>query len=451
MKASSFRGISWNKLRLLLASLKKSAFVRNLLIVMSGTALAQVLGYALSPIISRLYSPADFGIFGSFGAALSIIGAVITLDYSQAIMLPKQKDEAWALFLLSCLTSTLIAIFFLLGSLIFPSHILKVINAPQAWILGVLVLGVFLSGLGQACQAWCVRVKAFKATSASQIIRSLTSNGTQAGLGYLKAGAPALISAVILGDLLATLNLAKVVARDLRELNKTVRWRRIWDFAKEYHDFPVYSASTNMINALSQGLPIFLLTHYYGIATAGAYAFGIRILSAPMELVLRALRQVLYQKAAETHNDGRSIFSLYVKFTGGLFALGLVPALIMIIWAPPIFSWIFGAQWHLAGIFARGIIIWLVFMFSNLPATICARIVRMQRQMFLYNLVLLVLRTLALVLGGLYLSSATTVLLFSLVGAGMNVVYILIIGIAIKNQEGAASWNEAFNDLKGTQ
>jgi len=71
--------------------------------------------------------------------------------------------------------------------------------------------------------------------------------------------------------------------------------------------------------------------------------------------------------------------------------------------------------------------------------------------MFLYNLVLLVLRTLALVLGGLYLSSATTVLLFSLVGAGMNVVYILIIGIAIKNQEGAASWNEAFNDLKGTQ
>jgi O-antigen/teichoic acid export membrane protein len=417
---------------------------------MSGTALAQVLGYALSPIISRLYSPADFGIFGSFATALGIIGAGITLDYSQAIMLPKQKDEAFGLFILSCLTSVLIGTGSFLVCLIVPNRIQDVIKAPQAWILGLLVLGIFSSGIGQACQAWCVRVKAFKTTSTSQVIRSLTSNGTQVGLGYFRGGAAALIAAAIFGDLLATLKLAKIAIKDMRCLKMGISRKRIWALAKKYYDFPLYSASMNVINALSLGLPIFLLTRYYGIATAGAYAFGMRILSAPMELVLRALRQVLYQKAAETHNEGGSLFSLYIKFTGGLFGLSLMPALAIIIWAPTIFVWVFGHQWHLAGVFARGIVIWLVFMFSNLPAILCARIVRMQRQMFFFNLILLIFRTLALILGGLYLSSAATVLVFSLVSAVMNAIYIVIIGSAIKNQEGDSAWKTVFNELKPT-
>jgi hypothetical protein len=81
--------------RNILAQLKNSAFVKNVLVVMSGTALAQVLSFALSPIISRLYSPADFGVFGSFTAILGLVGAGITLEYSQALMLPKKKDEAF--------------------------------------------------------------------------------------------------------------------------------------------------------------------------------------------------------------------------------------------------------------------------------------------------------------------------------------------------------------------
>jgi len=69
-----------------------------MLIVMSGTALAQIIGFALTPIISRLFTPADFGIFGSFSAIVGVVLAGITLDYSQAIMLPKEKNDALDLF-----------------------------------------------------------------------------------------------------------------------------------------------------------------------------------------------------------------------------------------------------------------------------------------------------------------------------------------------------------------
>jgi lipopolysaccharide exporter len=416
--------------------------------VMSGSALAQIFGYALSPIISRLYSPSDFGVFGSFYAVVGIIASGLTLDYSLAIMLPKEKDDAINLFVLSCLSTAIISGICIFICLFAPGYVQRIIKAPSGWVVVLLIIAIGGDGLNQACQSWCVRLKKFKHTSASQIIRSLSTNGTQVGFGYGKGGASALILAGVLGDLLASLNLARVVYQDLRILRDKIRWNRIRQLAREYRDFPMYSASANVINSLSMGLPMFILTHFYGIAAAGAYAFGLRILSAPMGLVQRALRQVLYQKASETHNESGRLMPLYLKFTGGLFVLALLPSLVIVLWAPQLFTWIFGSQWHTAGLFARSLVLWLMFMFCNLPAGLCARIARMQRKMFLFDLVLLILRTLALVIGGLYLSASSAVMLFSIVGAIMNVIFIMIIGFALRKREGEAAWKEILSDLK---
>jgi len=415
---------------------------------MSGTALAQVLSFALSPIISRLYSPTDFGVFGSFTAILGVVSAGIALDYSQALMLPKQKDDAFCLFVISCLSSFLVAAFCLAICLVASGFILNFINARNAWILVLLVIGILSSGLNQTFQGWCIRAKAFKHTSASQVIRSLSANGMQIGLGYLKGGASALIFAVTLGDMLATLSLAKVALRELKVLWRSIRWKRLWQLVKEYRDFPLYSASTNVINALSLGLPVFLLTHFYGIAVAGAYVFGTRLMQAPMGLVLTALRQVLYQKASETYNEGGRLAPLYLKITGGLFAVGFLPSLILFIWAPQIFSWIFGGQWHTAGVFARSLVLWLLFSFCNLPADLFTRIIRMQRRMFFFYQVVLIARALALIIGGMYLPASQTVLLFSLIGAVMNVVYITIIGFALVKMEGDTALKDILNGMR---
>jgi O-antigen/teichoic acid export membrane protein len=447
MMTPDFR-VSADRFGQAVAKLRASSFIKNLLVVMSGTALAQVLGYTLSPIISRLYSPSDFGIFSSFYAVLGVITAGITLDYSLAIILPKQKDDAINLFWLSCLSAAIIGIICLIVSFVTPRLIQNLIKTPHPWMLALLVMGILIGGLNQTCQAWSIRAKAFKHTSASQVIRSLSANGTQLGLGYLKGGASALIVSSILGDMLASLNLARVVYRDFRGQRIKGPWSRIWQLAKEYRDFPIYSASMNVVNALSLGLPVILLTRFYGIAMAGSYAFAAKIIQAPMELVLRALRQVLYQKASETHNEGGRLLTLYLKFTGGLFALAIIPSLVLFIWAPPLFTWIFGAQWHTAGVFARIIMVWFIFMFCNLPATICARIARMQRRMAIFDIVLLGARTVVLILGGMYLSATSTIMLFALVGAIVNVSFIVVIGFALKKRESEATWKEILKDIK---
>ncbi len=428
--------------------LMASSFVSNLLIVMSGTAIAQIFAFSISPIISRLYSPSDFGVFGSFNSVLSIIAAGVTLDYSQAIMLPKQKSDAFKLFLLSCVSTSIISFFSLAVCVLAPVQIQILMKTTNVWILFMLILSVLMVGINQSCQAWCVRVKSFKDTSFSQLSRSLTSNGVQLGLGYLKGGALALIVATILGEVIATMNLARVMFRDLKELRIDSNWKRMWHLAKEYRDFPLYSASMSVANQLSQDLPIFLLAHFYGIEMAGAYAFGLRILSTPMLFLLRALRQVLYQKASETHYNGGHLLDLFMKITAGLFFVALLPSLLLVIWAPQLFSWIFGSQWQMAGELARSLVLWMLFMFCNVPAVLFARILRLQQKLFLYDLVLLALRVSVLVYGGMYLSVTNTVMLFSVVGSIMNINFIIIIGLALARGEGYSGLSAILSNLK---
>jgi len=414
--------------------LSNSVFVKNVAVVMSGTAAAQLIGLALSPIISRLFNPSDFGIFGSFNAVLLVICAGVTLQYSQALMLPKEDTNAANVFLISIVSVLFITIIVILAVCIAPVKLLSLLKAQDGyWLLWFFPLGTFLRGANQAFQAWCIRQKAFAITSISRVLRGISANVSQIGLGIFSAGGTGLVAGSVFADGLATLNLAcQVFKKDFLLIRQAVNWKKMKKLAIEYRDFPLFSSPQNILNALSQGLPILLLGYYYGIAVAGLYAFGVRILQAPMGFVLVALRQVLFQKASETHNHGGKLFPLYLKTTGGLFAMAIIPSVILFIWAPSIFSLIFGSKWYEAGVYARWLILWLTLLFCNLPSTLFAAILRQQRNLFFYEVVILLSRTFALVAGGLLLSAKGTIILFSVVGCLLNIFYIFWIGCLVK-------------------
>jgi lipopolysaccharide exporter len=423
------------KLWAFFGGLGKSAFVRNIAIVMTGTAVAQIIAFGLSPVISRLFSPVDFGIAGSFAAVASVFGTIVTLQYSQAIILPKAEADAINLLAISCLCTLVFSLLCVAGCMMAPTALNGLMKTTGIWALGLLVCATLVTGANQSLQSWCIRVKAFKHTSASQVVRSLGSSGVQLGSGGLKLGSLGLVCSGVLADILASVNLGRVVLRDWRRLGGAVEWQSMRRLALEYRDFPLYNASTTLINTLSLGLPLLLLSHFYGLPVAGAYAFAMRILSTPMGFVLSALRQVLLQKAAETHNEGRQLMPLYAKISAGLFALALLPSLGLLTWGIPLFAWLFGPQWTLAGEFASSLVIWLLFMFCNLPASLFGRIIRIQHQMFLFDAAVLLLRTASLYFGGIYLSASSTILLFACVGGVLNIYFIGLVGYKLWKAE----------------
>lgn len=398
---------------------------------MSGTALAQLICFAMIPIISRLFTADDFGVFGTFQSILSVLSAGITLQYIQAIVLPKNKKDAINVFFVATISVVLIAVILFAASAFFQGHVLNVINLPGIWYVYLAILASFVAGMNQTCQAWCIRVKAFKHTSLSQVIRSIVSSGIFLVAGGMHIGALGLILGTIIANIAASLNLARVFIADLIKFRKDVRRKKVIELAREYRDFPLYAAPQNLMNALSQGLPVLILGHFYGIEVAGFYAFGTKVLQTPMGLVLNPLRQVLFQKATETYNKGGDLFKLYITATAGLISVAIVPSFVLFMWAPQIFSFIFGKVWFEAGIYSRWLTLWLFVGFSNVPSVLFARILRYQKFLFIYEGVILFSRVLILILGGTYFSKLTTIISFSLLGFILNFFLIFLVGLLI--------------------
>lgn len=427
--------------------IKGSSFVRNVLVIMSGSALAQIISYALTPIISRLFSPDDFGIFGSFDSVCTVISAGITLQYTQAIIIAKRDEDGIQLFLVSILCTLCVGVLSLIVCAVVPDAINQLLQTEGVWALALLVLAPLVSGVNQSLQAWCIRAKAFAHGSASQVVGSVAANGTRVGLGFLNGGAAGLIVSQILGSILACFNLLRVLIPDFLRAKPSFRRERIFRLAKEYKEFPLFGAPQNIIWALSSGLPVLLLSYYYGIAVAGAYAFAMRVLHVPLAFVRSALQQVLFQKAAETYNHGGSLTRLFLKTTTGLFALSLLPTVVLLIWAPEIFTWLFGPQWDVSGRLAQSLVIWMSIFFWSLPAVLVTKILRMLRFTFLFEIVVLGGRCLLLVLGGMYLTVGHTVVAFSIMGALMEGILIFWVGYTLIKKEESLNWQVIWNRL----
>jgi O-antigen/teichoic acid export membrane protein len=412
-----------------LRAVGKRGFVGNALVVMSGTGVAQLISFLLSPLLSRLYGRADFGLFGCFSAVSGVISAGITLQYAQAIILPKKDDVAAKLFIASCITAlTLTAATSLLFVLI-PASWLAILKAPELkpW-LWLVPLAALVAGLNQTLTFWCVRLKAFKHTAVAQVITSSTKGLAQMGAGILGFGGPGLIGGLLAGDILGNFALCRWVFSSSGSLLRKEMTTSAIRSAVEYKDFPIYCAPQNILNALSQGAPILLLTHYYGISVGGLYAFTARILDVPMRFVLTALRQVLFQKFTELNHDGANLPRVFLKTTAGLFAIAIVPAAIGFAVAPHLFVFVFGSEWYAAGEYSRWLLLWLVPAFCNLPASLFLRILRHQRALLLFDVGILTARIIVLVLGGRYLqSSVPTIAAFSAAG-GLFEIWLLWYG-----------------------
>lgn len=415
----------------------RGKFLHNLSVVMTGTVIAQLFGLALMPLVSRLFSPADFGIFGTFYSLVGVWGAFITFSFNQTIILPKLKKEAWDLFIVACLSVAFVAISTAIVMVLFPSGAAHLLKAPNRWFLPLFLVAIVALGLTLCLEAWCTRASAFKSLAISQVVRMVTAVGLWIALGWGNLGAIGLVFGLVCGDIVAGLNLGRVIKKDLNEEWNFPDWSRVKQLVGEYRDFLFYASPQGLISALSQGLPVLLLGHFFGIGVAGAYAFSVKILQTPMTYISAPLWRVVLQRSSEIHHQDEDLFPFYIKGTLVLLAVILLPTVIFFIWAPQIFSWLFGVEWREAGVYARWLVLWLSIVFIYAPASSCATILRQQRGLFIYQSIILVSRAAVLVLGGIYLTPLATIIIFSVLGFVLSASFVLWVGMFLykKRQE----------------
>jgi lipopolysaccharide exporter len=404
---------------------RPGTFARNLATVMTGTTVAQLLGVAAAPVLTRVYDPAAMGVFGFYLAVVSVAAVAACGRYDQAVVLPEKDEDAATLLVLSVLLAGGTGLLALLVMAVAGGPLLAAVRVPDSWALRLLLpAGIATTAAFVALNAWAQRRKDFRGVAGSRMTQAAGTAGAQVGLG-LVAGTGGLAGGHVLGSVLGGGRLAWRAWREdgalMRAGASIAAMKRQ---AAVHADFPRYAAPLGVLNTLSQQIPALLLPALFAPAVLGQYVLSYRVFSLPLSVVGQAFQQVFYQRAAEQHTRGLPLRPLLVKSYAGLLAISLPPALLLMAVAPPLFAWAFGPEWRVAGEYTRLLVPWLALKFATSPAMALFAVLGRQRTMFWYENATFVLRLAALLVGGLVLQSATWAIgLFGAAGLVVNLLY----------------------------
>ena len=413
--------------------LTASKFVRNVAIVASGTAGAQAITMAFSPIITRLYGPEAFGVLGTYTAILGVLAPLAALSYPIAIVLPKRDADAIGLAKLSLGIAVFMSLLAALVLLLLKAPIVNVFNlqAVEPFIL-LLPLAMLFSAAMAIMSQWVIRKKLFKIKAKVAVLQALWLNSAKAGVGLFSPLAAVLIVLATLGSALhalmlwvgirqgsnGSMSIARQEDQEPAASAKTLAWR--------HRDFAYYRTPQIVLNAASQSMPVLMLASFFGPAAAGFYALGRLVLGIPTTLIGQSVASVFYPRINEAVLNQEDPHRLLLRATLSLAVLGVVPFGLVVAFGPWLFSLVFGHEWHTAGVYAQWLALWSYFGFMNRPSVGAIPVLALQGFFLLYEIASIILRVLALVAGFFIFESAlVAVALFSLVSVLLNAVLII--------------------------
>lgn len=414
-----------------------SKLVKSILVMVSGTAGAQALTIAFTPLVTRLYSPEAIGELGAFVALLNVLLPLAALTLPAAIVLPRRDETAVRLMQL-CLSATVaLAVAVFITVALFHPRIAGGLNftSPSEYLL-LLPVAMLFAGAYQVLQQWLIRRGQFKRIARVAILQSFLVNGSKVGAGLLAPFALTLIIIQTLGQAFFVLLLSRY--RPPQGLAKKARLKVAFNtLLRKFRQFPLFQMPQQALNAVSISLPVLLLTSLFSPAVAGWYTLSRTIMSAPSVMLGRAVGDVYYPRLAQLHQSGRSLTAPLVKGTLALLALGVVPFGVVVVWGPQLFALAFGQQWQTAGEMAQWLALWVWVMFANPPALKAIMVLHKQHLALIINVITLTLRITALVAAAkLYNSMLLAVAGYALVSLLHN---LLIIGLAIYSATAASN------------
>ncbi len=278
-----------------------SEFLRSVLALMAGGAAAQAIGIAVSPLLARLFTPADFGVLGLFLALAAILGEVGTLRYDLAVMLPDDDRDALATaalaggLMLGTAAATLLGVAFLRREV--AALVGEPALAPWLWLLPASIL---IAGGYSVLSMLAGRRKLFRDIARNRVGQAGVSAAASLGLGLARTGAGGLLAGTLAGQAAGPLLLFPRTWRAYAGSAAGVDRARVREVARRYRDFPRFELPNSLVFAVAQSGLVLLLGRFFGAEAVGLYAFAQKILMAPYLLFASAFSQAFYQKLSAT-------------------------------------------------------------------------------------------------------------------------------------------------------
>jgi O-antigen/teichoic acid export membrane protein len=347
---------------------------------MSAKAIAAAIALLITPVIARLFDPGHFGIAAVWLSFCALLNHLSSLKYEVAIMLPAKEDEAdhlysLALRILLAFVGIVAVVSIIAAFLVFGDS-----NAAgqHNWLLW-LAPGVLLFGLVSIQDSWLSRRQKFSAIGASMIAGTSFTGASRLAWGLLAGSSH---TGLIVGQIIGLCSRLSVQlwrgGGHALTSAATVSKDALTKVAREYRDFPKLNAPASLVGSGARNMPVLLLGFLYGPEPAGFYAMAMRLAQNPLRLVTQSMHRVVYQRLAEIASKNRPLLRPYWMLCGGLFLLGVVPTILIVLFGPQILELLLGPKWPEAGRYLQVVAPFLLTVLVSVPVSPTLNVIRRQ-------------------------------------------------------------------------
>lgn len=404
----------------------QNSFIRSVSVLVGGTAFAQAINILILPVLTRLYTPADFTVLAVYAGLLGIVAVVACLRFDIAIPLPERDADGVNLLALALLLAFVVSSLIAIPCLLVPKWLAGILRQPALeaylWILPV---GVFLMSAYSALQFWVTRQKKFSLIARTRMTQSLGGAGAQLAFGWAGLTPLGLIVGQTISNGAGALGLGWRTWRNSRPLLAHVSKAEMRRLLRVYDRFPKYSSLESFANNAAIQVPILIIAAAALGPEAGYLALAMRVMQAPMGLIGGAIGQVYLSRAPEEHRSGQlGIFT--ANILGGLLKAGVGPLAFAGIVAPVVFSLVFGESWGRAGDLVAWMTPWFIFQFLASPVSMALHVANYQKQAFLLQLFGLVFRV-GFVFAAIHLYRAGVAEVYAVTGCVFYFIYLVVV------------------------
>ena len=323
---------------------------RGVMAIASGSLIGQVILAASTPVLSRLYPPASFGVFSAVVAIASLVAPAATLRYESALLLPKAGDDARRLLRLglvsAVVTSVATAFVVWVAEALGALNTLGELGGAPLWVgLATITTGIFAL-LSQAA----LREQNYSTVASRSIYQSAGIVAGQLLLSFVARGPVGLLGGYVFGRGIGYVALYRA-SKDLFARPQTGTYREV---LRRYWRFPLVFTPSGLLNTLGSQLPLLIIAAWFGASSAGELGIAQRLVAIPATLIGASMGQVFAAEVSRRLRDragGERQLYLSASLRLAYVALPVTVALLLI--APWFLPLLLGQSWVSSGQFAQ--------------------------------------------------------------------------------------------------
>jgi O-antigen/teichoic acid export membrane protein len=356
----------------------KSDVFKSFTVLFSGTLVAQAIGYAIAPILTRLYSTAEMGEMLYYMRLVSFIASMATLRYEAALPLPKREEHSFLLYRF---------IYFLaFWILVFTTCVIVVLTWIfnltdfEPWFIGCVIAGTASMIIINVGTSWAVRTGSYGLISRQKIINSLVSNVLKWGFFFLAWSSFGLILATMLGFVISAAEFVWDYRRTHRTLRPLFSTKKTRVLLRAHKKFPLWNLPHVL---LDNGRDMFLATLIlasFSVSVYGAYGHAYQMLRIPLMLIGISIGQLFYNRSSEAMHQNKPLLPILSKTVFTLTIISIVPFTVLFFFGAEIFALVFGERWAVSGTYAETMSFWLMVNFVLSPITALPLLLNRQKE-----------------------------------------------------------------------